>query len=317
MKRFLSVLTLLLVAGVTLAQTDTVVPQTYTYIERNGQPLLVDVYLPDNPRPDSACVFYLFGGGFVSGARNDAYSRQCCQLLAQRGFAVVSVDYRLWLRMMQDDPSLANGTKMLSADKNPFRTTIDVAAADCAAAIDYIFRKAAELGISTRRFILTGCSAGAIAVLHLDYCRANGLEPARELPPQFVPAAVIPYSGGVYTVNGRPRYATPPAPTCFFHGTKDRIVNYRKFPPLVRGGLYGTQRVQREFRRQGYSYWAMRFKGVGHEVAAVLPKTIQEFTAFVDATLEGRLMQYDATCHDSFITPTEITDMSVFDLYKK
>ena len=300
-----------------MGQGDTIVPQTYTYVERDGKPLLLDVYMPDTPRPDSACVFYLFGGGFVEGARNDAYSRQCCQLLARQGFTVVSVDYRLWLKMMSEDTTLAQGTKLLSPTKNPFRITIDVAAADCAAAIDYIYRNAAEFGVSTNRFILTGCSAGAISVLHLDYCRANAMAPASELPPQFVPAAVIPYAGAVYCIGTRPKYKTPPAPTCFFHGTKDRIVNYRKFPPLIRSGLYGPKKLQREFHRQGYSHWILRFEGIGHEVAAVLPKTIQEFVAFVDATLDGRVMQYDATCRDGYITPTNWSNLTVFDLYKK
>ena len=119
-----------------------------------------------------------------------------------------------------------------------FHKAIDMATADCAAAISFVWCKAAGWGIATNRIILIGSSAGAITVAQLDYCRVNNMTPALELPASFVPAAVVPYSGAIYAVGGKPEYHTPPAPTCFFHGTEDRIVNYKKFPPLIGTALY-------------------------------------------------------------------------------
>ena len=46
--------------------------QTFQYAQRDSA-LFLDVWTPANPRPDSACVVALFGGGFVIGNRDDEY----------------------------------------------------------------------------------------------------------------------------------------------------------------------------------------------------------------------------------------------------
>lgn len=76
MKRVISVVVVLLLLGASHAQ------QTYVFAHRDTVDLKLDVYQPSHPRADHACVLYVFGGGFVSGQRNDKYSAQCCQLLA-------------------------------------------------------------------------------------------------------------------------------------------------------------------------------------------------------------------------------------------
>ena len=290
-------------------QYETVVPQTFEFVQRGNQALQMDVYRPANPRPDSACVLFMFGGGFVTGRRT-ADSLYFCQL-ADRGFTVVSIDYRLHLKEVDFD------TVGLFNMQGVFRDAINIAASDCAAAIAFVCNHAESWGIASNRIVLSGSSAGAIAVLQLDYCRANSLPPAEELPTGFVPAAVVPYAGAVYAVGGTPQYRTPPAPTFFMHGTKDRIVNYRKFPPVLRSGLYGPKKLQRLFEKNDYCHWIFRFEGIGHEVATVMRYTLPEFCAFVDAALSGRIMSYDATVRDRNINPTDWTSMSVFDLYRK
>ena len=137
------------------------------------------------------------------------------------------------------------------------------------------------------------------------------------MPEGFVPAAVVAYSGAVYAEGGKPKYKTAPAPTFFLHGTKDRIVNYKKFPPLLRNGLYGPKKLQRIFRRNDYPHWIFRFEGIGHEVATLPIYMMPEFNAFVNATLKGRLMYYDCTVRDSRVLPSKWSKMGVFDLYLK
>ena len=117
--------------------------------------------------------------------------------------------------------------------------------------------------------------------------------------------------------NNELKYASKPAPTCMFHGTSDRIVNYRRFRGSLGTSLFGTHSVAKVFAKNKYNYWVLRFKDRGHEIAIALPPTIDEFCAFVDAALSGRVMQYDATCTDAAIRQTEWSKYTVFDLYVK
>lgn len=283
--------------------------KTYTYAVRGSEELKMDLYTPAQPRADKACVIYVFGGGFFTGARDDSSSVSACKALTEKGFTAISIDYRLKLKSVDFD------TVRLVKAYRLFHYVIDEAVEDCCSAIRYVCDHAGELGIDPSKIVLTGSSAGAITVLQTDYARANGMKVAQELPQGFVPAAVVPYAGAVYLLKGRVGYALPPAPTCFFHGTKDRIVNYRRMHASLRASLNGADKVEKCFAKEGYSHWILRFEGVGHEVAGYLTKTIDEFTAFVDASLSGRVMDYDAACHDAACRPTPMSKMSVFDLY--
>ena len=71
--------------------------QTFQFVQRDSA-LFLDVWTPATPRPDSACVVALFGGGFVIGERDDSYQREVARVLTERGFTVVSPDYRLGLK---------------------------------------------------------------------------------------------------------------------------------------------------------------------------------------------------------------------------
>ena len=282
--------------------------ETYTFLVRDTLEMKLDVYQPEHPRKDGACVVYLFGGGFVMGERNNDFSVKCCKMLAERGFVAVAIDYRLYLKH-------APHVSLLKAH-TLFDTAIRQAVEDCSAALAWLCRNASELKIDTSHIVLTGSSAGAITVLQTDYCRANSLPPASSLPQGFKPAAVIPYAGGLYCGASQLKYVVPPAPTCFFHGTKDRIVNYNSFRGSLNKALFGANRVVKIFEKKGYNHWILRFDGRGHEIAAALPQTIDEFCAFVDATLSGRVMQYDSHCTDTNIRLTEWSNMSLLDLYK-
>lgn len=283
--------------------------QTYTFAVRDTVELKMDVYQPKYPRTDHACVLYVFGGGFVSGARNEKYSVKCCQLLADRGFVAVAIDYRLYLKHAPKVPLL----KMYTL----FDTAIRYAVEDCAEAVAFLWDHAGELRLDPSKMVLTGCSAGAITVLQTDYSRVNHLDVVAKLPKGFVPAAVIPYAGGIMCRNQALKYASQPAPTCMFHGTCDKIVSYKRFRGSLGTSLFGSSSVAKVFAKNKYNYWMLRFEDRGHEIAVALPPTIDEFCAFVDAALSGRVMQYDATCTDAAVKRTEWSKMNLFDLYLK
>lgn len=285
--------------------------ETYTFAQRDSA-LHLDVHRPATQRADSACVVALFGGGFVTGSRDNEYQLMVAHELTQRGFVVVSPDYRLGLT---DKAKVASFGKGLSALQRMFQWTIDIATEDCAEAVAWVVAHADALGINPQRIVLTGSSAGAITVAQLDYCRANSLPQAAALPQGWKPAAMVPYSGAVMC-KGKPRYSTPPSPTLFMHGTKDKIVAYKRFPPVLSHALWGPNTLYKRFAKQGYPVWIVRFEGIGHEVASFLPASADLFCGFVDQVLHGRVTTLDATMHDSKLLPTEWTDMNVFDLYK-
>ena len=256
-------------------------------------------------------MVYVFGGGFVVGARNDSMSVKACRILADRGFTAVSIDYRLWLKRMS--PDNIKWTKVFDY----FDSSIRVATEDCCAALRYLVDNSGQLAIDPSKIILTGNSAGAVTILQTDYCRANSRLEAAVLPEGWKPAAVIPYAGAVFETQGKLKYKTPPAPTCFFHGTEDKIVFYKTFHVGKHRLAGASWLAKHRFKKNRYPYWIMRFKGRGHEVAGYLPDTIHEFEAFVNAALAGRVTYYDAKCEDEALKPNKWTKMNIIQLYTR
>ena len=117
----------LLVGGLTSqAQEKT----TYPFVERDST-LYLDVYRPTVQRADKAAVITVFGGGFVIGTRNDKLQQKTAELLVERGFTVISIDYRLGL----NDQAMVEKYHGLTKLDKLFQYCIDIATEDCAEAV--------------------------------------------------------------------------------------------------------------------------------------------------------------------------------------
>ena len=265
--------------------------ETYVYKVCEDDTLQVDLYRPLSARSDRACVVYLHDGGFRAGSRCDTLSRSAAESWASRGFAVVSVDYRLTVKKMNFDGF--GLSDVVPAAERIFGSVVE----DCCDAVAFVVAHADDWNIDTSKIILAGSSAGAIAVLQADYCRCNALDWAASLPAGFRPAAVVSYSGGVYSHDGAIKYALPPAPTCFFHGTKDRIVNYKQMA-WFKYRFAGSSKLSSVFRDGRFPYWFFRIDGHAHDVFHMMPNTVDEFVAFVDMALSGRYFLYETDCYD-------------------
>lgn len=285
---------------------------TYPFVERDST-LYLDVHRPAVARADRAAVLSVFGGGFIVGKRNDSYQTALADSLVNRGFTVINIDYRLGLK---DSVRVANHTRLTDLDKL-FQYCIDIATEDCAAAVKWVVEHADEIDIDPAKIALTGSSAGAITVLQLDFCRANGWPQASALPEGWKPAAVIPYAGGVMCKAKDLKYETDPAPTLLMHGTKDKIVAYTEFGIPFHAKLFGAKTIDRKMKDLDIPHWFIRFEGIGHEVASWFPGSVDLFCAFVNQCLSGRVSNLDATMTDEVLQPTEWTNMTVFQLYKK
>ena len=283
---------------------------TYMFVQRDTA-LYLDVYRPEKPRQDKAAVMTLFGGGFFKGERNNRQQKQTAQALLERGFTVISIDYRLGLK---DSAMVARNATLFKAT-GLFKYCIDIAVQDCAAAVAWVCSNADRLDIDPSRLILTGSSAGAITVLQLDYYRANSMKEASALPDGWKPAAVVPYSGGVMCRDSKLKYATAPAPTMLIHGNKDKIVSYKSFGLPFNEKIHGGKKMDKALKRQDIPHWFIRFDGAGHEVASWLPGSIDLFCTFADLTLSGRITTLDATMTDTSLKPNRWTNMSMLQMY--
>jgi acetyl esterase/lipase len=309
MKSFLLLSFVMLFCGFNaLSQTKT----TYPFVERDST-LYLDVHKPKVPRADKASVLAVFGGGFFAGARDNSYQLALADSLLNRGFTVISIDYRLGMK----DAKMVKENSSLSKATNLFQYCIDIATEDCAEAVSWICRHADELNIDPTRIILTGSSAGAITILQLDYSRCNNLPLASALPEKWRPAALIPYSGGILCRKRDLHYDTSPAPTLLMHGTKDKIVAYKKFGLPFKAKLFGSKTLDKVMDQQEIPHWFIHFDGIGHEVASWFPGSVDLFCAFAEQCLSGRISNLDATMSDSKLQPTQWTNMNVFELYKK
>ena len=135
------------------AAAQALAPQTLAYGSDALQGL--DLWVPDGAKP-TPLVLFVHGGGWKRGSKSNAVGRALPGHMLAQGYAFASIDYRLV-------PA----------------ATVEQQAADVAAALAYLLKRADELGIDRSRVVLTGHSAGAhlVALVGTDerYLRAVGL----------------------------------------------------------------------------------------------------------------------------------------------
>jgi acetyl esterase/lipase len=128
-------------------------PQTLSYGSEALQAL--DLWVPQGGKP-APLVLFVHGGGWKRGSKDNASSRAMPGHMLGQGYAYASINYRL-----------------LPA------ATVEQQAADVAAALAHLLKRADELGIDRNRVVLTGHSAGAhlVALVGTDerYLKAAGL----------------------------------------------------------------------------------------------------------------------------------------------
>ena len=180
---------------------------TYEYVKRDSS-LYLDFYKSANSA-ENYTVIFVFGGGFISGSRDEEYYKPYYAKLVENNFNVVAIDYRLGLK----------GVKNISAvNRKPLEDAIAMAAEDLITATKYLIDHEKELQIDSRKLITSGSSAGAITVLQADYELCNGTKIGQILPEGFHYAGVMSFAGAIYSKNGKIKYRKQdPAPTMLLH----------------------------------------------------------------------------------------------------
>ena len=245
---------------------------TYFFGQRDTVELYMDVY---EPAPESETTFegrqkptilWLFGGGFVMGARNDPSYMSWFKQLNDDGYRVISADYVPVLKGQDLGFSLF---QLVSTAKKFVWACAEVGVQDCFSAVRFIIDNAETLGVDPSNIVLSGSSAGAMIALTAEWELVNRMPNAAVLPEGFNFAGIMSFSGAIMSDKGAPSWNTQPCPLLMFHGTEDTLVKYTK-TQAFKLGIFGTSSLVERLKKQGYPYWAVRLEGHGHDVAACM-----------------------------------------------
>lgn len=262
---------------------DNINIETATYATKDGKNLDMDIYLPQNDTSTNrATIIYVHGGGFYSGQRDLPKIQNFCKHLANYGYVVASISYRLTRAGTKE----AFGCNCQVAEKE---NAVEIAKEDLQDATFFLIQNRTQYGVNPYQIILAGSSAGAETVLNTAYQPPNcyGLASG---PVAY--AGVISMAGAVSDTTLI--YDDSAIPSLFFHGTNDKLVPYGTAPhhyckKEAKGYwiLYGPYTIAQQLDKLGTSYWLHTTCGAGHELHS-LP-----FTEYFDDIIEF--------CHDFII----------------
>jgi hypothetical protein len=261
MKRFILLLAVVLSTTNIYAQMG-VTKECVHYATHEGQELYMDVYTSQSaeecasPRP---LMIFAFGGGFVGGARDVEFYMPFFERLASEGIVVASIDYRLGLSNLPKDIGLRG---MIEAMKR----AVDIATEDMYAATNYFIANSDKWNVDTSKIMISGSSAGAITAVQAEWQRCNGASIALVLPEDFRYAGVVSCAGAIFSVSGKPKFESEPAPMMLFHGTSDRNVPY-DHAAMFGVGFFGSAYIVKQLERLDSPYWFYSVEYADHRIA--------------------------------------------------
>jgi predicted esterase len=259
-KLFLAIV--VLIQSCFMLSAQEVVCDTFHYATHNGEKLYLDRYMldaeADAPRP---CMIFAFGGGFVKGVRNHEYYSIFFDRLAREGIVVVSIDYRLGLKNLNADGGMV-------AMIGIFDNAVNMAVEDLYCATNFVIANSDEWAVDTTKIMLSGSSAGAITAVQAEWMRCNGAWRAKVLPEGFRYAGVVSCAGAIFSTDGKPKFASTPAPMLLFHGTSDRNVPY-DHASMFGVGFYGSAYIVKQLEKLDSPYWFYSAEYMDHRMAGI------------------------------------------------
>ena len=277
----LSLISILCFGFISTAQDFLFPTETYLFAKRDTCDLFLDVY---NPARNSQTYFegkekptiiFMFGGGFIRGERNNESYNKWFRQLTENGYRVVSIDYRLGLK---------GSTKVGVAQVNVLDKAIHMAVEDLFSATNFIIENAAELKINPENIVISGSSAGAIAVMQAEYEIANRTSWSSVLPEGFNYAGDMSFSGAILSREGKVDYKTTPCPTLMLHGTADELVPYEQIA-VLNLGFFGGGKLVKRFEKYDLNYNMYHFIDYGHEIAGSMDTTTDLQFRFIETNI--------------------------------
>ena len=106
--------------------------ETHLYAVKDTSKLYMDVYVPKVQNEQQGCLFFVFGGGFIGGKRDDNQIQKVKEYFTEKGYVVIAIDYRLGMRGQKNFSALASVKR--------FDYAIQMAAEDLISSIDYTLK---------------------------------------------------------------------------------------------------------------------------------------------------------------------------------
>lgn len=280
-----------------------------------GASLLMDVVEPKGDvlakRP---LIILAFGGGFVTGARNEQYMLEICKTYTKKGFVCATIDYRLY--------DFAKGFP----DSLKITNTVVQAIHDMKAAIRFFRKNAGETNtyrIDTANIIVGGVSAGAITAMHVaaldstdtmptwlrNIVKTEGGFEGNAGTPGYSTAVkgVLSLSGGLYQKefldkNDPPFFA--------YHGTKDDVVPFGYGLNVYKFYTDGDSSTNAYARSLGIKSSLITVQGGGHtDIYNPLGAFSSNLTDYLN---KSALFMKQLVCGESITLPTqELNDQAV------
>lgn len=258
-----------------LDSVSTVNKTTHTYhVFNKKDSLQLDFYKPESINEATPLLVYVHGGGFSGGQRDDNNSVQFANRIAERGYAVASISYRLIMKKLGFDCNTKTENKI---------EAFDTASEDLSLAVKYLIDNDSLFNINPKKIIISGTSAGGEAVLNLAYVYNNDTI----LPVDFKFAGVISMAGAVTTLDYID--ANKAIPTQLFHGTNDNLVPYHiaahhYCSPEADGYLilYGSRAIADRLKGIGKSYYMFSINGGTHSWSGIpMHRSVSEVVDFL------------------------------------
>ena len=235
---------------------------TVTYAVKGDDTLRMDIYRLKNAVEKQPAVLFQFGGSFWAGYRDREIYGAYYRTLAERGFTVVAIDYRLGMKGKKYN------LRTLTSKKEGLAEAVQVAVEDLFTATDFLLDHAGEWNIDPDSILASGSSAGAISALQADWILKNRMAGSEILPAGFHYKGIIGFAGGIFSRRGGPKWEYGlPAPTLMFHGSKDRTVPYRTIR-FFNIGMFTSKNLSRRMRRAGGEFLLIDLQGKDHNGGA-------------------------------------------------
>lgn len=298
MKKALLLIALLSVMG---ARAQRIEKRTFVYAVRGEDSLRLDRYAaPAAGGESKPCLLFVFGGGFVSGTRDDENYLPFIDYYARQGYVVVSIDYRLGMKQALD-------TGMLREETFPetWLRTLDMAVGDLYEATDYVLANATAWGVDRNGIVACGSSAGAITVLMGEYGICNGYPQAGRLPQDFNYAGVISFAGAIFDMREELHWGRNPAPLMLFHGDADRNVPYGRLT-YEGNGLFGSEYIAEQLTRLRIPHYFYSAANTDHSMSL---RPMFENRYEIDAFLEKMVKEHRPLIIDTYVTPLDAPEV--------
>ena len=250
----------------TVAYCQSVKKETFIYSVKGQDTLRLDRYSNPALKGIKPCIIFVFGGGFVGGTRDTKEAIPYFEFLANEGYIVASIDYRLGIKKAQESGKISDG--MLGV-LSLMQRSVAMAVEDLVDATDYIMKNADRWQVDPAMIVASGSSAGALTVLHAEYDLCNDGPLTQKLPSDFNYAGIIAFAGAILN-EGELTWKYSPAPTMFFHGDADKNVPFNALIVEDAGieyGIYGSGGIAGQFNELGYPYYFHSIENADHEIS--------------------------------------------------